>query len=64
MLAVHGHAGTVLRSRPASKTDAYHHVVTFLLGDAAEGRWAGRVPGLDVFVLREDEFIRALYQFR
>jgi hypothetical protein len=49
--------------RPAGNADAHHHVIKFFwemlpkVGGPIEAR------GLDIFVLREDGRIRALYQF-
>jgi hypothetical protein len=49
--------------RPAGNTDAHHHVVKFSweMVPAAGGPVAAR--GLDLFVLRADGRIGALYQF-
>ena len=49
--------------RPADNTDAHHHVIKFFgeMLPKADGPIEAR--GLDIFVLREDGRIRALYQF-
>ena len=49
--------------RPAGNTDAHHHVIKFLWEMLPKAGGPIEARGLDVFVLREDGRIRALYQF-
>jgi hypothetical protein len=49
--------------RPAGSTDAHHHVIKFLWEMLPKAGGPIEARGLDVFVLREDGRIRALYQF-
>jgi len=49
--------------RPAGNTDAHHHLVKFRWEMLPKAGGPIEARGLDIFVLREDGRIRALYQF-
>ena len=49
--------------RPAGNTDAHHHVIKFFWEMLPKAGGPIEARGLDIFVLREDGRIGALYQF-
>ena len=49
--------------RPAGNTDAHHHLVKFRWEMLPKTGGPIEARGLDIFVLRKDGRIRALYQF-
>ncbi len=49
--------------RPAGNTAAHHHLIKFFWEMLPEAGGPPEARGLDIFVMREDGRIRALYQF-
>ena len=49
--------------RPSGDTDAHHHVIKFFWEMLPKAGGSIEARGLDIFVLREDGRIHALYQF-